>query len=199
MADIAEKIFAFFVFSVLGVLLIVGVAGWCFGMDDEAAPVKQAQVTWTDMFKAMISPPEKDETEEDHHWNDMRDLQAPELRKRGGAADSTSCFDSGGQVAKEPVPPPPAPAPPKKNGGVSVGKDVEGGGGAAPPQANASSADPPTASKKSSSGNAPPARKTKTPPAVGRRPTKSPSPTPSTSSSVKSTRSKSSKSGVELV
>ena len=118
MAVTAEMVFAYFVFTVLGLVFVVGIGGWAVGLDDETAPIPQSfakdgtlKPTWMECFRALITPaPPKEASAEDKHWEEMRDLQDPAIKIRGGRKKGDTPLgtklDTQGKT-----PPPPAPTP----------------------------------------------------------------------------------------
>ena len=128
----AEKVFAYFLFTVFEVILLSGIVGYCLGWSDEAAPIEcdPDAVTYTQMAKNCVNPPPpppKSQEELDKEER-MRAL-VPGTHRAMVDKDSLACFGGGSAAArakeamdlyrkpslKGPIPPAPEPEKPKSS------------------------------------------------------------------------------------
>jgi hypothetical protein len=128
----AEKVFAYFLFTVFEVILLSGIVGYCLGWSDEAAPIEcdPDAVTYTQMAKNCVNPPPpppKSQEELDKEER-MRAL-VPGTHRAMVDKDSLACFGGGSAAArakeamdlyrkpslKGPTPPAPEPEKPKSS------------------------------------------------------------------------------------
>ena len=118
-----------FMFSIFGIIFVLGVAGWAMGWNDPSMPIAAPEVTWKEFFIAMVTPSPPQEGLE--RWKEIQLMQPAETRTRvvsadgvGGIKDELNCFGSSEQTMAQPprpkavtapgasaanVPPPPPP------------------------------------------------------------------------------------------
>lgn len=108
--SIAEQIFVYFMFTIFGIILVMGLAGWALGFSDPSAPTMEMNVTWTSVLDNILHPPPVDPKSLEH-FKEIQLLQPAETRARvvsANAADISlpnlgpmACFDSGDQTSSQ--------------------------------------------------------------------------------------------------
>lgn len=124
--SMAEKVFAYFLFTVFEVILLSGIVGYCLGWSDAAAPIESDPdaLTYTQMAKNCVNPPPPPpKSEEELEKEERMRALVPATYRAMVDKDSLSCFGGGSAATRSQQamdmyrkpslkgPPPPAPEP----------------------------------------------------------------------------------------